>query len=236
MLKNKKCQALLIAASAFIGINGNVYGSFSNNGIANLMGNLRTSHWNGINYRPVRAVSSYPMLPVPLFSSPYSYYSEPRVQGKETKEKESPKEKVSIRDTKKIAFYSTEEGTVVLYVINALGDLINCSIMMLNDEEVKESDDAFFRLTQDQFKIKNTVKSGDFHKCKYELDLIDKLLMLTINNNYEANIKEYGNFPLFLKKKTDFYQSIKTYITEHAIMEKETKDKILKSLDFIIKF
>ena len=27
MLKNKKCQALLIAASAFIGINGNVYGS-----------------------------------------------------------------------------------------------------------------------------------------------------------------------------------------------------------------
>ena len=27
MLKNKKCQALLIAASAFIGIEGNVYGS-----------------------------------------------------------------------------------------------------------------------------------------------------------------------------------------------------------------
>ena len=27
MLKNKKCQMLLIAASAFIGINGNVYGS-----------------------------------------------------------------------------------------------------------------------------------------------------------------------------------------------------------------
>ena len=62
MLKNKKCQALLIAASAFIGINGNVYGSngygFSRNGLENLKEKFRKDHQEALNYRPEKTEAS----------------------------------------------------------------------------------------------------------------------------------------------------------------------------------
>jgi len=187
MLKNKKCKVLFVAASVAMNLGVMVNDGYcsSSNLIANLQENFRRLHWARINYRPQRTLT-IPMLPVPLVQSPSWLFDCPKIE--KSDERKLVKKQSKIPDN----VYFPYEYNVITYVVDAITDMVNCSIMLLNNEVVPEHENAFWLITQDQFRIMNTVRANQSKKCETELNLIHKLLKLVLNNNYPDTIKNMG--------------------------------------------
>ena len=168
MLKNKKCQALLIAASAFIGINGNVYGSngygFSGNGLENLKEKFRKDHQEALNYRPERKLTSTSRLPVPLVSGPDFERIERNVQSRKTSS--------SVFEDQEPSFFCKMQAYGI--------EFLEKYLMYVENEDLKTALESFAKIAPEYVRV-NGLPAPEYSCNQPTCIMFDQLINLLID-------------------------------------------------------